>query len=492
MLRNRSERSAVWRGAARGCAPDRRAWALRKPVVAPPGGQRNTDAVEGHDVDERPNTRYAQTPDGVSIAYQVFGEGPMDLALAGGGTPIDLLWDEPGFVRCAKRLRRFSRVILREPRGVGASGGSPAALAEEITDAAVTTVLDAAGCERVVLVGADVAGTTAIRYSATHPDRVTALILVNTFAHYVREDDYPVGLAPEDLEEFTSWRSGAWGTADTIDLFAPSHTHDQEFRVRFARWQRLVASPEQNAQSLRYGFSRDVRALLPSISVPTLVLHRKDDQYVRVEAGRYVAAHIPGAKYVELPGADHLFFAGDTGPLMDEVEEFLTGHHEAPEGDVVTTTILFTDIVSSTEQAARMGHRKWTALNDDHDTMVRSTLRRYGGREIKTIGDGFLVTFDATTRAVRAGTEIVTAAKNIGLGVRAGVHIGEVEVRQDDVVGLAVSIAKRICDLAGRGQVLVSEVVNGLLVGSDIATSEQGTQVLKGVPGEWRVFAVES
>ena len=442
-------------------------------------------------MDEQPVTRYAKTPDGVSLAYQVFGEGPMDLVLAGYATPIDLLWDEAGFVRCAKRLRRFSRVIFREPRGVGASGGSTAAFAEEITDAAVTTVLDAAGCERVVLLGIDVAGTTAIRYAATHPDRVTALILFNSFAHYLREDDYPLGFSPDELEEFTALRSETWGTEESMDLIAPSHVHDQGFRVRFARWQRLVVSPEQHAQSLRYGFSRDVRALLPKISVPTLVLHREGNQYVRAEAGRYMAEHIPGARYVELPGADHLFFAGDTDLLMDQVEEFLTGRHQAPEGDVVTATILFTDIVSSTEQSARLGHRTWTKLSDDHDAMVRGTLQRYRGREVKTIGDGFLATFDATTRAVHAAMEIVSQAKSMGLEVRAGVHIGEVEVRPNDVVGLVVTISKRICDLSGPGQVLVSEAVKLHLVGSGIAASEHGTYVLKRVPEEWRLFAVD-
>ncbi len=204
-----------------------------------------------------------------------------------------------------------------------------------------------------------------------------------------------------------------------------------------------------------------------------------------------MAEHIPGAKYVELPGADHLFFAGDTDLLMDQVEEFLTGHHQAPEGDVVTATILFTDIVSSTEQSARLGHRKWTKLTDDHDAMVRATLQRYRGREVKTIGDGFLATFDATTRAVHAAVEIVSQAKSMGLEVRAGVHIGEVEIRPNDVVGLIVTISKRICDLSGPGQVLVSEAVKLHLVGSGIAACEHGTYVLKGVPEEWRLFAVE-
>ncbi len=231
--------------------------------------------------------------------------------------------------------------------------------------------------------------------------------------------------------------------------------------------------------------------MLPAIATPTLVVHREGNRYMRAGAGRYLAEHIPGAKYVELPGDDHFFFVGDTDALLDEVEQFLTGTRQAPEGDVVTATIMFTDIVASTEQSARMGHRKWTALTDAHDTMVRSVLARYRGREVKTIGDGFLATFDATTRAVRAATEIVVQAKSIGLEVRAGVHAGEVEVRPGDVVGLTVSIAKRICDLARPTEVFVSEAVKVLIVGSGIALSDQGVNVLKGVPEEWRLFAVE-
>jgi len=236
---------------------------------------------------------------------------------------------------------------------------------------------------------------------------------------------------------------------------------------------------------------QDVRALLPTLAVPTLVLHRAGNRSIPVGASCYLADQIAGAKFIELPGEDAIFFVGDTDALLDEIEEFLTGSHQAPEGNVVSATILFTDIVASTEQSARMGHRKWTALTDEHDAMVRATFGRYRGREIKTTGDGFLATFDAATRAVRAATEIATAARGIGLEVRAGVHAGELEVRRDDVVGLAVSIAKRICDLAGAGEVFVSETVKGHLVGSDIALSEQGIHVLKGVPDEWRLYAIE-
>ena len=465
----------------------------RGDVVARLGVQRKTGVVEGYDVDERPATRYAKSPDGVSVAYQVNGDASLDLLFPPSlGVPIDLLWEDPGFARFAKRLGGFSRTILYEPRGLGASGGDCLdVLTDEIMDADITAIFDAAGCKGVVFVGTGTAGFGAIRYAATHPERGSALILMDTYAHYVREDEYPWGVPPEILEQIVTSAAQGRGTAESLEILAPSKTGDEQFQAWYARGERLGLRPDQLAALMGSAWMEDVRGLLPTLAVPTLVLHRGGNRFIEVGAGRYLAEHIPGAKYVELPGEDHLFFVGDTDALLDEIEEFLTGHHQAPEGDVVTATVLFTDIVSSTEQSARMGHRKWTKLTDDHDAMVRAALQRYRGHEVKTIGDGFLATFDATTRAVRAGTEIVAAAKSMGLEVRAGVHIGEVEVRPDDVVGLAVSIAKRICDLAGPGQVFVSEAVKGLLVGSGITLTEEGTHVLKGVPDEWRLFAVE-
>jgi len=443
-------------------------------------------------MDERPLTRYAHTHDGVSVAYQVTGTGELDFVVSSAlSFPIDLLWEDPGFVRFAKRLGHFTRTIWCEFRGMGASGGDfEDGLAEETADADLTALLDAARFERVVLFGTSGGGAFVIRYAAKHPERVRALVLLNTYAHYVREDDYPWGLHADTLDRLTAPAKERWGTGSGLRLLAPSKASDERFRAWWARCQRLGVGPEQGAASLRAGVLRDVRRLLPEVQVPTLVIHREENRYVQVGAGRYLAEHIQGAKYVELPGSDQWFFVGDVDGLLDAIEEFLIGSHEAPEGDVVTASILFTDIVSSTEQSVRMGHRKWTALTDAHDAMVRATLARHQGCEIKTIGDGFLATFDATTRAVRTGREIVNAAKNMGLELRAGVHTGEVEVRPDDVVGLAVSIAKRICDLAGPGQVFVSEVVKLHLVGADIATSEQGTYELKGVPDEWRLFAV--
>ena len=247
-------------------------------------------------------------------------------------------------------------------------------------------------------------------------------------------------------------------------------------------------SPTRAGHALQGLVMQDVRDVLGTLRVPTLVMHRRDDRYIRVEAGRHLAEHIDGATYVELPGIDSELWAGDYDVVLDEIEEFLTGRRQAPEGEVVGATVLFTDIVASTEHAARLGHRKWAALMDAHDAMVRASLSRHRGHEVKTIGDGFLATFDATTRAVRAAVEIVTRAKGIGIEVRAGVHSGDIEIRTDDVVGLTVTISKRICDRADPGQVLVSEAVRSQLIGSAIATEERGVHALKGVPEKWRLF----
>jgi len=427
----------------------------------------------------------------VSLAYQVIGDGPLNvLWTPNDAYPIDLFMEDPGFLRLAKRLGSMSRALFCDGRGMGASGGSALERYDpDVADGDLAARLDAVGFDQAVLVGYSAGGPSAIHFTVMHPLRVRALVLMDSFAHYLRKPDYPVGFPPEALEGYLAWLSENWGSGASFGL-APSRASDAAFRERIARSERLGRQPDQAAELNRLGFEQDVRPLLGAVSAPTLVLHRAEDPYIRVEAGRYLASHIPGAKYVELPGIDHYPGAGDADALMDEVEEFLTGARQGAEGNVVTTTMVFTDIVSSTQQSARLGHRKWTTLTDDHDAMVRATLARYRGREVKTTGDGFLVTFDATSRAVRAATEILSGAKAMGLEVRAGIHTGDVEFRNDDVVGLAVSIAKRICDLAGAGEVLVSEGVKGHLVGSGLTTSERGIHVLKGVPDEWRLFAV--
>jgi class 3 adenylate cyclase len=282
-----------------------------------------------------------------------------------------------------------------------------------------------------------------------------------------------------------------WATGPSLELTAPSRVADERFQAWHARSARFSGGPDQVADLVRAIYEADVRALLPSISVPTLVLHREGDRFIHLGAGRYLAEHIPHAKFVVLPGDDHLFFLGDTDALVDEIEEFLTGTRSGAEGDFLTMTVLFTDIVASTEHQARVGPREWSRLTDRHDAMVRSALAHHRGHEVKTTGDGFLATFDATGRGLRCAADIVTGAKDIGLDLRAGVHTGDVEVRGDDIAGLAVTIAKRICDLAGPGQVLASEAVRTNVVGTGIQFGDKGEHQLKGVPGNWRLLSVE-
>jgi class 3 adenylate cyclase len=444
-------------------------------------------------VTDAPETHYTRAADGTNLAYQVSGDGPLDLVfLHSGGIPIDLLPDDPGFLRVRKRLDTFSRTVWWDARGTGASEGDPwESRAGEIFDADLTAVLNEVRFERPALVGEGTSGGRAIHFSAAYPERVSALVLVNSFAHYVREEGYPWGLPPESIDRFVAVIKDAWGTAALAEAMTPSRIGDERFRAWYARATRFSRGPDRVAAITRANLEIDLRALLPSISARTLVLHREGNPWVHLGAGRYLAEHIPDARFVALPGQDHPFFVGDTDALVDEIEEFLTGARSGAEGEVVMAAVLFTDIVASTEHQARVGPREWSRLTDHHDAMVRAALLRHRGHEVKTIGDGFLATFDATGRALRCATDIVAGAKDIGLQLRAGVHTGEVEVRGDDIAGLAVTIAKRVCDLAGHGQVLVSEMVKGHLVGAGVEFNDQGEHELKGVPGTWRLFSVE-
>jgi class 3 adenylate cyclase len=306
----------------------------------------------------------------------------------------------------------------------------------------------------------------------------------------VREDEYPWGLTQEDIDGRVAALKETWGTAPNLDLLAPSRAADERFRAWFTRVRRFHRGPDQVARLVQTSWEQDVRPLLRSISVPTLVLHREGNRYIELGAGRYLAERIPNAKFVALPGDDFLFYVSDTDAFVDEIEEFLTGARSGAEGDVLTMTVVFTDIVASTEHQARVGPREWSRLTDHHDAMIRAALSRHRGREIKTTGDGFLATFGATGRALRCAADVVAGAKDIGLDLRAGVHTGEVEVRGDDIAGLAVTIAKRVCDLAGPAEVLVSRTVTDLVAGSGIGFEDRGEHELKGVPGLWRLSAV--
>jgi class 3 adenylate cyclase len=442
---------------------------------------------------DAPATHYTRSADGTNLAYQVSGDGPLELVfLHGNAIPIDLLSEDPGFVRFNKRLGRFSRTLWFDARGRGASeGDSRDSVAGKIHDADITAVLDTAGFQRAAIVGSGLFGPTAINFAVTHPQRVSALVLINTYAHYAQEDDYPWGLSRQEVEGRKASIRETWGTAPKLEIIAPSRVTDEHFRAWYTRSQRFDGGPDQVADQVRASYELDVRALLPSILAPTLVLHREGNRFIILGAGRYLAVHIPHARFVVLPGDDHLFWVGDTDALVDEIEEFLTGARSGAEGDVVLAAVMFTDIVASTEHHARVGPREWSRLTDRHDAMVRTVLSRHRGHEVKTTGDGFLATFDATGRAVRCAADILAGAKDIGLDLRGGVHTGDVEVRGDDIAGLAVTIAKRVCDLAGPGQVLVSEMVRGMMVGAGIQSRDQGEHQLKGVPGSWRLFSVE-
>ncbi len=442
--------------------------------------------------DKIPETHYTQSADGTNLAYQVSGDGSLDLVFVGaGGIPIDLLSEDPGFVRFRRRLGTFSRTVWFDPRGFGASEGDlHDNFIEGVRHADLETVLDAVGFERLALVGFGELGGRAIDFLLAHPERGIALVLVNSYAHYVREDDYPWGIPPEGVDRSAAFLKGRWGTAAALEMLAPSRAGDPGFRAWYARSGRFAGGPDVMADLTRAIWERDLRPVLPAISCPTLVLHREGNRYIHPGAGRYLAEHIPNAKFIALPGDDHLFWVGDTDALADEIEEFLTGARSGAEGDVLTMTVLFTDIVASTEYQTRVGRREWSRMTDHHEAMVRAALSRDRGREVKTMGDGFLATFDATGRALRCAADILAGAKDIGLELRSGVHTGEVEVRGDDIAGLAVTIAKRVCDLARPGQLLVSETVRSNMVGAGITFDDRGEHELKGVPGTWRLYAV--
>jgi class 3 adenylate cyclase len=443
-------------------------------------------------VSDTPTNHYLKLRDGARIAYQTAGEGPLDLlVLHSSAIPMDLLWDDPVLVRIRDRLSRFSRNIWMEFRGWGSTDREASPQLESEGEQ-IAAVVDAVGCQRVAIFGTGVGGPRAIRYVAAHPEDVSALVLFGAYASYVRDDECPWGFSAAMLERLTATAGDAWGTGALVDLVAPSRAGDDRFREWFGRCERLGSSPDYAAERIRARFADDVRSLLPDLHVPTLVVHRRDDRLVRVDAGRYLAQHIEGAKYVELPGEDNLLFAGDSDAVLDEMEEHLTGIRTGADGDVTVSTVLFTDIVNSTQQQAALGHRPWSNLTAEHDAVVRGALQRHRGREIKTTGDGFLATFDSAGRAIRCATDIITGAHDLRLDVRAGVHTGEVEFRDNDISGLAVSISKRVCDLAAGGEILVTDTVRGTVAGTDINFDDRGEHQLKGVPGTWHLLAVRT
>jgi pimeloyl-ACP methyl ester carboxylesterase len=437
-------------------------------------------------------TRYADS-DGVSIAYQVHGEGPLELVFVPGFVShVELFWDDPSVARFLRRLTSFARVVIWDKRGQGLSDrtGRPPTLEDSMED--LEAVMAAAGCERPAIFGISEGGPMSVLFAATHPDRVSSLVLYGTYARMLKAPDFPHGISEKGLERWGEVVKRDWGGPVGVDLWAPSACGDRDFERWWSRVLRYGTSPAGAVALMDLYRELDVRAVLPAIDVPTLVLQRRDDRIARVGQGRYLAEAIPGAKYVELEGADHLPVTGDQDALLDEIEEFLVGSRSAIEPERALATILFTDIVGSTERAAALGDRAWRRLLERHDAAVRRALVLHRGREVKTMGDGFLATFDGPARAIRCARALQEEVAQLGLEVRAGIHTGEVELIGDDVGGMAVNIGARIGALAGSGEVLVSSTVRELVVGSGLEFADRGAQTLKGAPGEWRLFAVSA
>jgi len=441
-------------------------------------------------VTDLPETRYADTANG-QVAYQIIGDGPLDLLVFHPPIcPVDLLWDEPMLVRFLERLSTFSRSIWFDPRGRGASDPLPhdEDRFEESSSDDMLGVLDHLGLKQVAVLGLE---TPAFLFAASHPERTKALILYNPTARYQWAEDYPDGAPAKVVERWLTTMRPTWGTGFTLDLRAPSLAGDARVRRWLARGERLLGTPDEMDWRRRAALEVDLRTILPTVRVPTLVLCRRETRIASLT--RYVAQHIPSAKLVEVPGGDNLFFAGDTTPVLDEIEEYLTGSLPAHRSDRLLATVLFTDVVGSTEQAARLGDRRWKELLAVHDALVEAEIKRFRGRMVRSTrdsGDGALATFDGPGRAIRCACAIRDAVRSLGIDLRAGLHSGEIELRGDDVAGLAVHIGARVSALAGAGEVFVSSTVKDLVAGSGIDFEDRGEHELKGVPGSWKVYAV--
>jgi DNA-binding SARP family transcriptional activator/class 3 adenylate cyclase/predicted alpha/beta hydrolase len=455
-------------------------------------GVTRRDALSTAPMPVMPTTRYAQASDGVHIAYQVIGDGPFDLVEVGGFVShLEFAWEGPEYAHYLRRLAGFARLICFDKRGTGMSDPVPVhalpSLEQRMDD--FRAVLDAVGSDQAALFGESEGGQMAALFAATYPERTRALVTYGSYARLRNAPDFPLGQPDDFLEAFASDLEATWGEITEGSVWAVNATRDPRFRDWLGRWVRNSASPGAAATLLRMDYEIDVRQVLPAIRVPTLVLHRVDDPLIPVEHGRYLAAHIPGAKLIELPGNDRLVFAGDVDRLVDEIEEFLTGRRPQPDPDRILATLLFTDIVDSTRQAVELGDRRWRQLLDRHDEVMRCEFERFRGREVTSTGDGYLAAFDGPARAVQCALALTEAARRLGVELRVGIHTGECEQRGDQLGGVAVHIAARVAALAQPGQVLTSRTVPDLVAGSGLEFSARGDHQLKGVPGTWALFA---
>jgi class 3 adenylate cyclase len=439
----------------------------------------------------QPETRYARLG-GDRIAYQVLGEGPPDLVLARRSFGhIDVAWEDPGITLFLRSLASFSRLILFDRRGTGPSDPLPLdplppweSFAEELA-----AVLDEVGCERAAIMAELDAGPTALLSAGARPERTSALVLVHTSARFASDRGYPIGIAAAGVEAIVDQFDRLWSSDDLAALLVPSRAGDARFRRWFAKWQRASVSPKVAQRFLRAMVEVDVRPVLPLVQAPTLVLHRRGFGLVPIEQGRFLAEHIAGARLVELPGADVDLSWEPPELALDSIEEFLTGVRRGAAPSRVLATVLFTDVVGSTERAAQLGDRRWRALLGVHDDLGRRLVDEFNGQLVKTTGDGILATFDGPGRAIRCAAALRDELAGIGLQLRAGLHTGEIELRDADVGGIAVHIASRVMASAAPGEIRTSRTVRDLVVGSDITLDDLGPQPLKGIEGTWQLFA---
>jgi len=437
-----------------------------------------------------PETKYTLSGS-VNIAYQVFGKGEVDLVIVPGWlSNIDTFWEEPSHVRFFNSLASFVRVILFDKRGTGLSDRvteSPT-LEERMDD--VRAVLDAVGSQRAALLGYSEGGPMCALFSATYPERTQSLIMIGSYPRLMVADDYPWGRSIEDSEEFLNRLKREWGGPVGLELRAPSRVNDQLFRQWWSKFLRTSASPSTALALTIANAEIDIRHMLPSIQVPTLLIHAKGDRTIHVKASRYMAQQIPAAKLVELDSQDHIPFAECSDQIIDEVQEFLTGTHAVGSIDRVVSTLMFTDIVGSTDLASDIGDARWSDLLEAHHAAVRHELAVHRGKEVNTTGDGFYAAFDGPARAIQCGCAIRTAVKTLGLSVRIGLHTGECQTKDDSIEGVAVHIAARVSDLAAKDQVVVSQTVKDLVAGSGIVFEDLGIHSLKGIPDPWHLYGV--
>lgn len=440
---------------------------------------------------EVPETRYVKSGD-VHIAYQVVGDGPVDLVFFGGTvTNCELFWEEPAAARFLRRLAGFSRLIVFDKRGVGMSdpAGPQTPLEDRLAD--VRAVLDAVGSDNAVLFGVSEGGALSVMFAVSEPERTKGLALFSTYARLRFDaETYPFGLRDEQIEQMVAFTERSWGQPDFLSIVAPSLEHDEARRQQWARMARRSISPGGMIQQILMNVDTDISELLPLVQAPTIVMHGRDDRFIPLAHGRWMAERIPGARLVELDGGDHLPYFASGDDIADELEEFVTGARAPAEPDRRLATVLFSDVVDSTATAASWGDRRWRELLDRHDHAVRRELERFRGREVKHTGDGFVAVFEGPAQAIRCGQAICNAVQTESLRVRVGVHTGEVEIRGEDVGGIAVHIGARVMGAAEPSEVLVSHAIPPLVVGSGLAFEDRGVRQLKGVPGEWTLFAV--